>query len=89
MELWWAGKPVTCTRRHQSIIDSTSKFKCGFRYRDQKTEEMITKTDWHNVAAFGPMLRESVMSTVSKGQRIHVAGRIMYGRIEDKAGIIR
>ena len=50
---------------------------------------MITKTDWHNVAVFAENLRGSVMATVSKGQRVHVSGRIMYGRIEDKAGVIR
>ena len=50
---------------------------------------MITKTDWHNVAVFGEVLRDSVMATVSKGQRVHISGRIMYGRIEDRAGVIR
>ena len=50
---------------------------------------MITKTDWHNVAVFAENLRDSVMATVSKGQRVHVSGRIMYGRIEDRAGVIR
>ena len=50
---------------------------------------MITKTDWHNVAVFAEKLRDSVIATVSKGQRVHVSGRIMYGRIEDRAGVIR
>ena len=59
------------------------------RFRNKTTDEMITKTDWHNVAVFAENLRDSVMATVSKGQRVHVSGRIMYGRIEDRAGVIR
>jgi single-stranded DNA-binding protein len=38
---------------------------------------------------FRPSLRESVKESVNKGQRVHVMGRIMYGKIEDKLGVIR
>ncbi len=36
-----------------------------------------------------PKLLDSVHQTVSKGQRVMVQGRLMYGEVEDKAGIAR
>ena len=51
--------------------------------------DYITKTEWHNVAVFKTSLRESALQTVTKGMRVLVQGRIMYGSIEDKQGNIR
>ncbi len=36
-----------------------------------------------------PYLRDSVHQNVSKGQRVMVQGRIMYGSVEDKTGNVR
>ncbi len=41
------------------------------------------------VRFFRPYLRDSVHRNVSKGQRVMVQGRIMYGSVEDKAGVVR
>ena len=51
--------------------------------------DLIKKTDWHNIIVFKPNLRESVNNYVAKGSRIMVKGRIMYGTIEDKQGNLR
>jgi len=51
--------------------------------------DLVTKTEWHNVACFKPKLRESVHEHVAKGNRVMVQGRIMYGSVEDKMGVIR
>ena len=52
-------------------------------------DTMITKTDWHNIAVFKPLLRDSVYEHVLKGNRVLVQGRILYGSVEDRAGVIR
>ena len=36
-----------------------------------------------------PNLRETAYNYVAKGNRVMVQGRIMYGSIEDKQGMIR
>ena len=51
--------------------------------------ELVKKTEWHNIAVFMPNLREIAYNYVAKGNRIMVQGRIMYGSIEDKQGMIR
>ena len=51
--------------------------------------ELVKKTDWHNIVVFKPNLRESVHNYVTKGSRLMVQGRIMYGMIEDKHGNMR
>ena len=51
--------------------------------------DLVKKTDWHNIIVFKPNLRESVQNYVTKGSRIMVQGRIMYGMIEDKHGNMR
>ena len=51
--------------------------------------DLIKKTDWHNIVVFKPNLRESVHNYVTKGSRLMVQGRIMYGMIEDKHGNMR
>ena len=51
--------------------------------------DFVKKTEWHNVVVFKPNLRESVHNYVSKGSRVMVQGRIMYGTVEDKHGNLR
>lgn len=51
--------------------------------------EWTSKTDWHNIAVFRPYLRDSVYQNVAKGMRVMIQGRIMYGQVEDKMGIVR
>jgi len=51
--------------------------------------DLVKKTEWHNVVVFRPHLRESVHNYVAKGSRVMVQGRIMYGSIEDKQGMLR
>ena len=51
--------------------------------------DLVKKTDWHNIIVFKDNLRESVNNYVTKGSRIMVQGRIMYGMIEDKQGNMR
>ena len=61
----------------------------NLRYRPGGQGDYVTKTDWHNVAVFRPFLRESVHQNVAKGMRVMVQGRLMYGSVEDKAGVVR
>merc|ERR1719510_815616 len=51
--------------------------------------DLVKKTEWHNIVVFKPYLRESVYNYVNKGSRIMVQGRIMYGSIEDKQKNLR
>ena len=51
--------------------------------------ELVKKTEWHNIVVFKPHLRDSVYNYVTKGGRVMVQGRIMYGSFEDKEGNLR
>ena len=51
--------------------------------------DLVKKTEWHNIVVFRPHLRESVHNYVNKGSLVMVEGRIMYGSIEDKQGMLR
>ena len=51
--------------------------------------ELVKKTEWHNIVCFRPNLRESVYNYVAKGSRVMIQGRIMYGSVEDKQGNLR
>jgi len=80
------------TERHPVVAFSLAtnlRYKPNADSPDTDSEGYVTKTDWHNVAVFRPYLRESVHRNVVKGQRVLVQGRIMYGSIEDKAGVVR
>jgi len=61
----------------------------NIRYTPKGSDQLVTKTDWHNIAVFKPKLRESVYQTVLKGNRVMVQGRLMYGSVEDKYGQVR
>lgn len=51
--------------------------------------ENTQKTDWHRIVVFRPGLRDAVYNYLSKGQRVHVSGRIMYGELRDESGVTR
>ena len=51
--------------------------------------DMVKKTEWHNIVVFLPNLRETAYNYITKGSRLMVQGRIMYGSIEDRQGTIR
>ena len=53
------------------------------------SNSLVKKTEWHNITVFRPHLRDSVHNYVTKGSRVMVQGRIMYGTIEDKQGNLR
>lgn len=52
-------------------------------------EEWSERTDWHNIAVFKPGLRDTAYNYISKGSRVYVTGKIMYGEVTDRAGIRR
>jgi len=52
-------------------------------------EEWSHRTDWHNIAVFKAGLRDTAYNYVTKGARLYVNGRIMYGEVTDRAGIRR
>ena len=45
------------------------------RYRNKKTNEIETRTEWHNLVFFGK-LAEIALKFLHKGSQIHVEGRI-------------
>lgn len=61
----------------------------NMRIKPKDNIDYQVKTEWHNVAIFRPYMRESILTNVSKGMRVLVQGRIMYGTVEDKLGVTR
>ena len=45
----------------------------SIRYLPKGADDLVTKTDWHNIAVFKPKLRESVYQSVLKGNRVMVS----------------
>ena len=54
-----------------------------------QNDEWNRKTEWHNVVVFKPGLRELAYGSVTKGTRLHVSGRLMYGEYMDQKGVKR
>ena len=44
---------------------------------------------WHNIVVFKPGLREVAFNNVSKGTRLHVTGKLTYGKYVDRNGVER
>ena len=44
-------------------------------YKDKNTGQMVPKTEWHNITAFGK-LGEICMSYLKKGSKVYVEGRL-------------
>ena len=49
-------------------------------------DNVVRKTDWHRIVIFKPYLRESALKYVTKGKRVLVQGRIIYGNLKDSEG---
>ena len=56
-------------------------------WRTEEFSEWQTKTEWHRVTVFKPSLQDAVYNFLSKGSRVHVSGRIMYGEITNQEGV--
>jgi single-strand DNA-binding protein len=54
-------------------------------WRDKKTQEWKSKTEWHRVCAWSP-LAEQIMEKVKKGSRVYIEGKIKYEQWEDREG---
>ncbi|XP_078041541.1 mitochondrial single stranded DNA-binding protein isoform X2 [Augochlora pura] len=48
--------------------------------------DFVQKTDWHKVCVFKPLLRETVMNYMKRGQRVLVMGKISYTEYKDSEG---
>ena len=51
--------------------------------------EWREKTEWHNVVVFRPGLVEKAFNYVTKGARLHLTGRLTYGKYVDREGVER
>ena len=51
--------------------------------------EWREKTEWHNIVVFSPNLVEKAFNYVYKGARIHLTGRLTYGKYVDREGVER
>nr|CAG4647623.1 EOG090X0O5J [Megafenestra aurita]SVE92823.1 EOG090X0O5J [Megafenestra aurita] len=51
--------------------------------------DVTQKTEWHRICVFKPYLRDSTFKYTSKGQRVLVQGRIIYGEIRDAEGQVK
>nr|CAG4642263.1 EOG090X0O5J [Eurycercus lamellatus] len=48
--------------------------------------EVVSKTEWHRICVFKPVLRDSVFKYATKGQRVLIQGRLIYGEVKDPQG---
>nr|CAG4652389.1 EOG090X0O5J [Triops cancriformis] len=48
--------------------------------------DVSQKAEWHRICVFKPYLRETAFKYVTKGQRILVMGRLIYGDVKDSEG---
>lgn len=54
--------------------------------KDKQSGEMVEETQWHRVQFFD-RLAEVVGEYVKKGSKIHVEGRLRYGKFTNKDGV--
>ena len=54
-------------------------------YKDKNTGQMVPKTEWHNITAFGK-LGEICMSYLKKGSKVYVEGRLQTDKYQ-KEGV--
>lgn len=64
-------------------------FNCFISSKILIVGEVNQKTEWHRICVFKPFLRDSTFKYTSKGQRVLVQGRIIYGEIKDSDGQFR
>jgi len=48
--------------------------------------EVTQSTVWHNISVFAPGLRDSLLKSVKKGQRVMVSGKVTYFERTDATG---
>nr|CAG4644525.1 EOG090X0O5J [Lepidurus arcticus] len=48
--------------------------------------DVSQKAEWHRICVFKPYLRETAFKYVTKGQRVLVMGRLIYGDVKDNEG---
>ncbi|CAG2175481.1 unnamed protein product [Oppiella nova] len=56
-------------------------------FKNQETDELQQKTDWHRISVFRNRLQEKTLNFAKKGSRLLVQGRISYGEITDANGV--
>ena len=62
-------------------LATNTHWKSGSEWRE--------KTEWHNVVVFRPNLVEKAFNYVHKGARLHLTGRLTYGKYVDREGVER
>ncbi|XP_030753260.1 single-stranded DNA-binding protein, mitochondrial [Sitophilus oryzae] len=55
----------------------------NYRY---ESGEFLQRTEWHRIVCFKPGLRETVLTYLKKGQRVHVSGKLIYGEVKQGDG---
>ncbi|XP_033338010.1 mitochondrial single stranded DNA-binding protein [Megalopta genalis] len=51
--------------------------------------DFMQKTDWHKICVFKPLLRDTVLNFLKRGQRVMVMGKISYSEYKDQEGLTR
>merc|ERR1712059_21261 len=64
-------------------------FSLATNTRWKTGEEWSYRTDWHNIAVFQPNLKEKTYTYITKGSRVYVTGKLLYGEITDRNGVKR
>ena len=62
-------------------LATNTYWKSGSEWRE--------KTEWHNIVIFKPSLVEKAFNIVYKGARLHLTGRLTYGKYVDREGVER
>ncbi|NMM47082.1 single-stranded DNA-binding protein [Marinigracilibium pacificum] len=57
-------------------------------YKDRRTNERVTNTEWHNVVLWSP-LAEIAERFLKKGSQVYIEGKITTRSYDDKEGIKR
>lgn len=81
------GDNPTVHRNKDSIIVNLS-LATSTTSKDKNTGNKVEKTEWHRIVLY-QKLAEIAEKYLSKGDKIHIRGKIRYGRYTDKEGIER
>jgi len=67
--------------------DEVAKFSLATSesWKDKSTGERKTKAEWHNVVAFGPVVK-IIKQYVNKGSKLYVEGKLTTRKWTDKEG---
>ena len=58
-------------------------------WKDKTTNERRTKTEWHRVVVFNPVLSGLLESYAKKGAKVYISGSLTTRQYKDKDGIDR